>query len=250
MKIEFVSYSGEYPALCCGRLVVKVGGKEISFESGDTGADYPAFWASGGTTGSPEAKRIATLRRRFLTPLESRRKEFLESVSVPAELARRKKSAGADILEGGRWRTSETKGSRIDRKDCVFPAGAIRIDTDGKTVVVPFDMTGLSGKPVPGARYRLSCFVKADGIGILPDAKGPRGVWLEFEQCGKGHRRSSKRFYDKRLWCGTYDWMHQSFPVDISTEATRPGYEMRLSLRSRYVKGTFHLDGIRLERIK
>lgn len=52
MKIEFVSYSGTYPCLCAGRLVVKVDGKEISFESGaGTDADYPAFWASGGSTG-------------------------------------------------------------------------------------------------------------------------------------------------------------------------------------------------------
>ena len=51
MKIEFVSYSGTYPCLCHGRLVVKVDGKEISFESGGADADYPAFWASGGSTG-------------------------------------------------------------------------------------------------------------------------------------------------------------------------------------------------------
>lgn len=52
MKIEFASHSGTYPALCCGRLVVKVDGKEISFESAaGADADYPAFWASGGSTG-------------------------------------------------------------------------------------------------------------------------------------------------------------------------------------------------------
>lgn len=49
MKVEFVSYSGKYPCLCYGRLVVRINGKEVSFESGrDCDADYPAFWTSGG----------------------------------------------------------------------------------------------------------------------------------------------------------------------------------------------------------
>lgn len=52
MSIEFVSYSGEYPCLCYGKLVVKIDGKETSFGSGfDLDADYPSFWGSGGSTG-------------------------------------------------------------------------------------------------------------------------------------------------------------------------------------------------------
>lgn len=49
-KIEFVSYSGKYPNLCSGKLVVKIDGKEVSFGTyeGMT-TDYPRFWCSGGS---------------------------------------------------------------------------------------------------------------------------------------------------------------------------------------------------------
>lgn len=30
-KIEFISYDGEYPNLCSGKLVIKVNGKRIRF---------------------------------------------------------------------------------------------------------------------------------------------------------------------------------------------------------------------------
>ena len=31
MNIEFVSYDGEWPSLCMGRLILKVNGEEIDF---------------------------------------------------------------------------------------------------------------------------------------------------------------------------------------------------------------------------
>ena len=43
--IEFVSYSGEYPCLCYGTLILKVNGKKMKF--GDK-SKYPKFWSSGG----------------------------------------------------------------------------------------------------------------------------------------------------------------------------------------------------------
>lgn len=53
-KVEFISYDGKFPYLCLGKLIIKIGGKEISFgfTSGccgnETPADYPRFWSSGG----------------------------------------------------------------------------------------------------------------------------------------------------------------------------------------------------------
>ena len=59
-KIEFVSYTGDYPNLCRGKLTVKIDGKSVTF--GETKyypglnhkedlAEYPSFWCSGGSTG-------------------------------------------------------------------------------------------------------------------------------------------------------------------------------------------------------
>ena len=41
--IEFVSYDGEYPNLCSGKLVLRVDGEERKFERWDE-----KFWRSGG----------------------------------------------------------------------------------------------------------------------------------------------------------------------------------------------------------
>jgi len=58
MKIEFVSYDGEYPNLCSGVFTVKLDGVETSFgqqflwerekKAGKVPPTYPRFWASGG----------------------------------------------------------------------------------------------------------------------------------------------------------------------------------------------------------
>ena len=201
-------------------------------------------------SGSFEAKRIATLRRRFLSPLEVRRKEFLDAVSVRVEQERRKASAEADIIEGLEWQVNSATGSVLDRKICVDKGGSVRIDTEGKSVSVGLDLKPVADRLVPGAKYRLSCFVKADGVEVVPDPRGRRGAWIEFEQSGKGLKYSADRFNDKRLWCGTYDWMHQSYVLEVGSDASKAGYAPYLWLRTRYVKGRIWFDGIRLERIK
>ncbi len=49
MNIEFVEYTGGWPALCCGELKLKIDGKPVTFGSGDS--DYPRFWTTGGSCG-------------------------------------------------------------------------------------------------------------------------------------------------------------------------------------------------------
>lgn len=48
--IEFISYSGRYPCLCMGTLVLKIDGQEVKFGNkySDKNVDYPRFWNSGG----------------------------------------------------------------------------------------------------------------------------------------------------------------------------------------------------------
>jgi hypothetical protein len=43
--VEFIEYTGGYPALCCGELTVKIDGKAVKFG----GDGYKSFWASGGS---------------------------------------------------------------------------------------------------------------------------------------------------------------------------------------------------------
>lgn len=81
MKIELASYSGTYPALCCGRLAVKADGKEISFESA-AGADagYPAFWAAGGSAGFVDRAGWEPAAAEGGRQLEACRKSYPEKI--------------------------------------------------------------------------------------------------------------------------------------------------------------------------
>ena len=50
--IEFISYTGKYPALCYGVLTLKIDNEEVAFgfdlNDRDLGGDFPIFWNSGG----------------------------------------------------------------------------------------------------------------------------------------------------------------------------------------------------------
>lgn len=47
--VKFISYSGTYPCLCMGHLIVEIDGKEVSFGGFGSKCNYPRFWTSGGS---------------------------------------------------------------------------------------------------------------------------------------------------------------------------------------------------------
>lgn len=47
MKIKFLSYDGEYPTLCSGKLTLEINGKRQTFGH-QNGCDDEPFWSSGG----------------------------------------------------------------------------------------------------------------------------------------------------------------------------------------------------------
>ena len=55
--VEFISYTGRWPSLCCGILTLRIDGETATFGSQERFADklpdgsapaYPKFWESGG----------------------------------------------------------------------------------------------------------------------------------------------------------------------------------------------------------
>lgn len=51
MEVEFINYTGEYPALCMGVLTLKINGVEHTFGSKSryhSNPEFPRFWMSGG----------------------------------------------------------------------------------------------------------------------------------------------------------------------------------------------------------
>lgn len=56
--VKFISYSGRYPNLCSGVLILEIDGKEFRFghdyrvyDSWKTDGNYESFWSSGGNCG-------------------------------------------------------------------------------------------------------------------------------------------------------------------------------------------------------
>ena len=200
--------------------------------------------------GSAEAARIAILRRRFLTPLEKRRREFLDAVSVRNELGRRARSGAENLLEGLAWEVDSSKGSFVDGDVRFGKERSVRLETAGENVCVGLDLSPVVGKLVPGGTYRVSCFVKGEGIAIHPNAKGRKGIRLDFTAGGMDAEYSQDRFHDLRYWCGTYDWMHQSFTLKIAAGSPAARHAPRFWVRSWNVKGKFWIAGVRLERLE
>jgi hypothetical protein len=48
--ITFVSYTGKWPNLCTGILILKIDGEQVSFGN-QKECDYPKFWSTGGSCG-------------------------------------------------------------------------------------------------------------------------------------------------------------------------------------------------------
>lgn len=71
-QVKFISYSGEYPNLCSGKLVVQIDGKEISFSpyttviadliSSEEVGQYHKFRASGGSVSFDKEWRESVLK--------------------------------------------------------------------------------------------------------------------------------------------------------------------------------------------
>ena len=201
--------------------------------------------------GSPEEMRVATLRRRFLGPLEERRQSFRsarENASVEKEIARRKTAANPSLMEGLTWKANEKSGVRIDTTTSVTGKDSLRIDANGR-VCHALPLKSIAKKFKPGCRYRLSCFVKTERLVRLPDAKGRYGAFLEFEEAGEGVKYCTHRARGDEPWIGTKDWRHQAFEFTTGYDVYREGYRPTLRVRVIGAKGTVWIDGVRLEEV-
>lgn len=57
--IKFITYSGAWPNLCRGKLVLEIDEKIVIFGDGPDETDYPSFWKSGGTVSRYFDNRIS-----------------------------------------------------------------------------------------------------------------------------------------------------------------------------------------------
>ena len=201
--------------------------------------------------GSPEEMRMATLRRRFIGPLVAAKRAFEsanENIPVQTMLERQKASAQRSLIEGLKWQPNAKYGVSIDKATTVTGEGSLRIDAKAR-VYHGLPVKSIAKNLRPGAKYRLSCFVKTEGLERLPDAKGRHGATIEFEEIGKEVKYRAHRAQTKELWNGTMDWRYQSFDFTMGYDVYKEGFRPMIWVRVLGAKGTVWIDGVRLDEV-
>ena len=142
---------------------------------------YLTSAANAVAAGSPEAMRVATLRRRFFAPLAAQRKRLLGEESVEDELARRKADPRPSLLDGLKWPVNHVRYASFDKDETVTGEPSIKI-VSTNNAYLGLSLSKLRGKLRPYGKYRLSYFVKTKELEPLPNAKWLKGVTIEMEQ--------------------------------------------------------------------
>ena len=197
---------------------------------------------------TPEAMRLATLRKRFFDTLVESRRVGESVISVADELARRRTTPKPAVTDGLVWDAAPSQRVFIDKAVTVTGEGAVRIDATNR-VYHPLSLRSVIGRLRPGARYRLSLFVKTKGLVRMPDANGRSGAYIEFEEAGREVKYRAQRCPTSDLWSGTKDWHLQSFIVTTGYDVRKDGYRPTIWLRVVGARGTVWFDGVRLEEV-
>ena len=193
-------------------------------------------------SGTIEARRIAWIREELYERANRHEREFMSMLSPDVERARRASAKDAHVLvESG----TDWKGWGLPKK-ALRDGTAVGIVADGR-VYVGFALRGDAALK-PNTKYRLSYFLKTDGLERRDPKGGRGGACMEVEQYGRKY--SAKRMPAENYWQGTRDWFHQSLEFKTNGDVSLPGYKANLWLRVFNSTGTAWFDGVRLEELR
>lgn len=216
-------------------------------------------------SGSLESRRIALYRQEFLAPLETAAANYLKGISVETGLGERADDPGVrNLLVNGDF--SQTQAGRSKRHFGIYEDGKWRggwITGEDELAFVSFDKEAPKGLPgsvrfsvpaesprtitfvdffkysgtrlKPNTRYRVSCFVKADRVVVLPAGGG-----VQLRMTGDGNV-----FYPDPGLRGTFDWQYQKH--EFVTGSTADQNEASLTLYLRNASGTVWFSGVRFD---
>ena len=172
--------------------------------------------------GSLEARRIALVRREYVDAMLSSTREYNSGLSVAAEKARRAANPPKSVV--------------VDFKPTTITVGKGETGRPFKAVKFAADLK-------PGTSYRISYFVKGEGVAPYAKRGGANAVVWKNEGADKG------TVYPVVGLDGTFDWVHQSGEFRIPRNMPfdfKPEVDVRLFLAT----GTVHFDGLVVEPIK
>jgi len=219
--------------------------------------------------GSLEARRIALYRQEYYYPLKKASDGFCNALSVEREVAnraahpeRRNLLVNGDFSETvpcksdrhfGIWdphKSPTWQGGWIAGNDdgpCLsfvtdVPKGvkgkALRITGNGKVIGVGNHFVGRNGRLKPGARYRVSYFVRlTDVVPLKPRSGVCMRVWCDHNT-----------FFPKNHMTGTTDWIHQSFEFTAGPKSA--DFESSYQIYLWNSSGTVDYADLRLEEIQ
>ena len=172
---------------------------------------------------SMEAKRIALMRREFLDPMVNHSRKYSENLSVEKERARRAAARPKSVVVG------EFK--------------PVTIAVDKSMTGKPFHAVKFAADLKPGKRFRISYFVKGEGIRALSRRGGAQAV-VWFNEAADMAKVVPNVGVD-----GTFNWVHQS--AEVAVPAKLPcEFKPEVDLRMFFATGTAHFDGLLVEEIK
>ena len=152
------------------------------------------------------------------------------------------KDGNFDVRKNGRffgkWASDGSSGVSLDYDNYLFPPASLKlVSTNSQSIT--FMLSNGESRLVPGRRYRLSFFMKGEGIQPLKAGNGA-GVTV----CDS----RNVSFPPYRALYGTFDWQYHAydFTADARTNVKCQSYARpRITLAS----GTAWFDGVRIEEL-
>lgn len=195
--------------------------------------------------GSLEARRVELFRSTFFDEVKSRGESYRRSIDVPA--ARLRFAAAKDNLAAEKWGMSRSVAFE-DTNERVVGDFSLRVDTTEKDTSrwALFNKLRKDVKLRPGAKYRLSWFVRTD---LSPRQRGGGFAMSISFTGGSGYKKSWIFPNTFNYLSGKVDWIAQSgeFTLPADAPADLSGCIMPFV---RYAVGSAWLDGVLLEEIK
>lgn len=172
--------------------------------------------------GSMEAKRIALMRREVFEPTERHSLDYVKNLSVEREKARR--------------------ASNPPRSVVVACANPVKIAVDTSMTDKPFHAVKFAANLQQGKRYRISYFVRGEGIKPYNRRGGAQTV-VWFNEAADRAVVVPNVGLD-----GTFNWVHQS--AEFSVPKWLPcDFRPEVDLRVFFATGTAFFDGLVVEEV-
>lgn len=189
-------------------------------------------------------KRVNFVKSEFIDKMAANFRRYVDEISVEKALARRAAEPKRENLVNPKgWSIYPSRGAvPIVDETVKGPTGENTLHVravDNKAYLTMM----LNRKPhtlKPNTRYRLSCFVKANGV--VPLGKG--GIYLEINN---GIKNWAESGHPDRRFSGTTDWAYQEMEFKTIGEIIPKAF---ICLRIFNASGEAWFDGVRLEELE